>query len=457
MSILNNALSGTQAAQIALSAASQNIANVKTAGYSRQGAVLATISPYGDLRSPGNGVQVSALQRFSDSYKVHQVWNAAANLGQYTPQQAYLTQLERVMGDDASSINNGLDGFFSALNAATLEPTSMPLRQQIITAANTLSQRFNSLNDLLNNQRNAVKEQLAAAVSQINLLSADIGELNKQIAALKVSGGNASALMDARDQRVQSLAGLVGVQVLEQPDGAYNVSLRDGQPLVIKGTVATLSLNVASSGMPTLQVDFANQSFSTTGANLGGQLGGLADFQLNTLLPLQQSVSAIAKTVADSVNAQLAAGTDLNGDPGAALLVYDPTGANGLLQVAAGIEARQLAFSADGTLGDNGNLLKLIDLKGQTISTASTGTVTLGDANTQLLGQLGMASKQNQSLLATAQTVSDQAASNWSETSGVNQDEEAVNLMEFQQMYQANLKVIATANQLFDSVLEMMA
>jgi flagellar hook-associated protein 1 FlgK len=456
MSIINNALSGSLASQLALTATSQNIANAKTEGYSRQGALLAAIGPRGDAHSPGSGVEVSSLIRFSDSYKVHQMWRAASDLGERSTPQPYLTQLEQVMGDDASSINSGLDAFFGALNATTLDPSSKPLRGQVITAANALVQRFNSLDEVLRNQRASVLQQLDAIVPQVNLLTADVAELNAKIAAMQSTGGNASALIDARDQRIDTLSGLVGIEVLDQPDGTRSVSLRSGQPLVIGSTAATMSSQINASGSQTLKVAFANETFTMTGGNLGGQLGGLADFQQNTLLPLQQSIVDIASAVAGQVNSQLAAGTDMNGNtPGSPLFVFDPTRANGLLQVAAGIQADDLAFSGDGTAGDSTNLHKLIALKGQPVAVSSLGTVLLGDANTQLLGKLGMDSKQNQSLLDTAETIRTQAKDNWAATSGVNTDEEAVNLMEFQKMYQANMKVIAVANQLFDSTLAM--
>jgi flagellar hook-associated protein 1 len=456
MSIINNALSGSQAAQLALSATSQNIANAKTEGYTRQGALLSAIGPRGDAHSPGSGVEVSSLIRFSDSYKVHQMWRAASNLGERSTSQPYLTQLEQVMGDDASSINGGLDAFFGALNATTLEPNSKPLRGQIITAANSLALRFNSLDEVLRNQRASVLQQVDAIIPQVNLLISDIAGLNAKIATMQSTGGNASALSDARDQRIDTLAGLVGVEVLDQPDGTRSVSLRSGQPLVIGNTTATLSMQINASGAQTLKVAFATETFTMTGGNLGGQLGGLADFQQNTLMPLQQSIVDIADAVAKKVNLQLAAGTDMNGNPGKPLFVFDSTSANGLLKVASGIQADDLAFSLDGTTGDSSNLHMLIALKDQPIIASSIGTVLLGDANTQLLGKLGMDSKQNQSLLATAETIRTQAKENWSTTSGVNTDEEAINLMEFQKMYQANMKVIAVANQLFDSTLQMM-
>ena len=79
----------------------------------------------------------------------------------------------------------------------------------------------------------------------------------------------------------------------------------------------------------------------------------------------------------------------------------------------------------------------------------------LSDADTQLVGKLGIDSQQNQSQLTTATTIRQSSEDDWKSTSAVNTDEEAINLVEFQNMYQANMKVIAVANTLFDSTLQM--
>jgi flagellar hook-associated protein 1 FlgK len=129
-----------------------------------------------------------------------------------------------------------------------------------------------------------------------------------------------------------------------------------------------------------------------------------------------------------------------------------------VLRVVDGVLAADLAFSSDPTKpGNSDNLLKVIDVKNLSVTVGSLGSVRMGDANTQMVGRLAMQSQQNQASLATAETVRNQSEESWKSTSGVNQDEEAVSLMQYQQMYQANLKVIAVANQLFDSTLAMMA
>lgn len=128
-----------------------------------------------------------------------------------------------------------------------------------------------------------------------------------------------------------------------------------------------------------------------------------------------------------------------------------------MLQITPGVQPKDLGFSSSATLpGDSGNLLKVIALKNQAISVTSLGSVLMGDAYTQLVSRLGTESQQNQASLTVANTVRTYAQSNWQSTSGVNKDEEAINLVQYQQMYQANMKVISVANQLFDSTLALL-
>jgi flagellar hook-associated protein 1 FlgK len=457
MTIMNNALSGALAAQVALSASSQNIANLQTKGYTRQAALLTATGADAGTRSAGNGVQVSSLLRFSDGYKSQQLWRAASNQGQYAQSQPYLTQLERVMGDDASSLSGGIDKFFGSLNTvAGVDPTSTPLRQQVVTAAGLMAQRFNGLNNVFAAQLQSVRQQRGAIVQSANADIANIAALNLKIAHGKAGGESVSALIDARDLAIDDLATKMALEVSDQPDGTRNVSLRTGQSLVIGGVGGTLAATTGASGGQSFTLDFASTTFGIDAAALGGQLGGLSSYEQDKLLPLQQGVADIARQLADKVNTQLTAGFTMDGRPGTPLFVFNPGSNADMLQVAPGFQTDDLAFSADGTPGDSGNLQKLVGLKSTSINVTTLGNVLVGDADTQLVGKLGVDSQQNQAALKTAETVRTQASDDWQSTSGVNQDEEAVNLVEYQKMYQANMKVMSVANALFDATLQMM-
>ena len=459
MSIINNALSGSLAAQAAINTTSQNIANLQTKGYTRQGVLLSAVAPATGSGGPGFGVEVSKLLRYSDSYKNQQLWRANSELGLRTQSQPYFTQLERVMGDEQTSLSNGVDQFFRALNAAGVDPVSTPLRQQVLTAANAMAQSFNSIYNVTRQQQVSITQQRDAMLPQLNTLSANIAALNNRISQAASLGTNTSALVDERDRAIDSIANLVSVEVLEQPDGSRSVSLRSGQPLVVGNLAGTMAMNTSTTPA-SLELKFAGTTFGLDDTKVGGQLGGIGDFEKNTLQPLQQSLLDMANQLATKVNTTLAAGYKPDGlpgtsTPGTALFSFNATGTGGILGLVPGIQAQDLAFSSNGAPGDSKNLQDLIAIKGQPITLASIGTVLVGDADTQLVGKLAIDSGQNQSLLETASTIRQQSEDDWAATSSVNKDEEAINLVEFQNMYQANMKVIAVANTLFDATLAL--
>jgi flagellar hook-associated protein 1 FlgK len=453
MSLINTALSGAIAAQASLNTTSQNIANLQTKGYTRQGVLLNAIAPGMGTSGAGFGVKVSSLLRFSDSYKTQQMWRANTELAGYAQAQPYLTQLEQVMGDATAGLSVGVDNFFKALNAVGVDPTSTPLRGQVVHTATALAQNINSIYQLTRTQQLSIVQQRGSVIPQFNTLTASIAVLNNRITSATALGTNPSALIDERDRAIDELAQLAALEVIEQDDGTSTVSLKGGQPLISAGVAGTLSID----GSSQLQLTFGNNTFPLDDTRLGGRLGGIGKFEKDTLLPLQASLLDLAEQITTMVNTQHAAGLTPGPPPvaGGDIFQFNGGGTGGIISVVAGFSSADLAFSSDGTPGDSGNLQAMINLKNLTVTLDSVGTVILGDADTQLVGKLAVESKQNQSLIKTATTIRQQAEDDWASTSAVNKDEEAVNLVEFQNMYQANMKVLAVANNLFDATLAM--
>ena len=457
MSMVHNALSGAAAAQAALNAVSQNIANVNTQGYSRQGVVLATRIPApGDPHSAGSGVDVTAIRRFSDDYKNLQLWNAAASRGEVSVLRQYYTQLEQVVANSGSSLSVGLDKFYASLNAVSADVGSAPLRSQVLSEAEALGYRVNNLNRVYATQQSSVNEQRNATLTQLNSLTSNIAALNAQISAADAAGENASGLLDERDRRIDQLAERVDIRVSNQAYGSKTVTLRDGPPLVVGNTAATLRSQTQPDGTQRVTLDFTKEQFVLGRDNLGGQLGGLNHYEQKVLQPMVAAVKDLARELATRINDQLTKGFDLKGQPGKPLFVFDAANPDRMLQLAP-IQAAELGFSADAAKpGNSQNLMAVIAVKDQQAVIGKLGSVTLNDAYAQLSGQLAIASQQNKAAIGTADVVRAEAEKSWKATSGVNNDEEAVNLIEFQKMYQANMKVIAIANELFDSTLAML-
>jgi flagellar hook-associated protein 1 FlgK len=104
-----------------------------------------------------------------------------------------------------------------------------------------------------------------------------------------------------------------------------------------------------------------------------------------------------------------------------------------------------------GGVGDNSNASALAGIAD--LGVLDGGNSTLTDAYAQLTGTVGTATQQAQNGLTAQTALLNQAIASQQNVSGVNLDEEAANLVRYQQSYQAAAQVISVASTLFDSVL----
>ena len=438
MSLLNIGFSGLNASQIALNISAQNIANVNTVGYSRQEAMMGSLSGFGRLDN-GMGVEVTGVRRITDDYLVSQHWRSRSSTGASYAFHQYINTTEQLLGSESMNIAKGLDSFFASLSAALDSPETPAQRSQIVSSAGALANRFGQLNESLLTQEKQIDDQLGSTITQVNSYLKQVAELNTQIGEQASKGVNTSALEDSREQIVRELSTFMEVRVNRQSDGSFSLSLPQGQPLVLAGSSSTLSL-----AGDTLSLSFGPQSFEVPKLQ-GGTLAGVLEYRTTVLRPLRDELNQIAKKLADDFNAKQGAGIDLNGDPGKPLFSYDPLNPSGTLKVADGFTGDHLAFAkAGGGSGDNRNLQELLTIKDSQY-----------DAYSALLGKMAVQSGQAKATMEADANMEKQLATKLSSVSGVNTDEEGVKIMAYTKAYQANAKVISTSDQLFNSILNM--
>lgn len=446
MSLFSIGCSGLNAAQAALNVASNNIANVNTTGYSRQEVQFGSRTP-----ERGLGVSVDSIRRITDSYLTSQQWRSASATGFNQSYEQYINTTEQVLGSDAMSITKGVDAFFAALSAAAESPESSASRQQIVSTSQALAGRFNQLAVTFGGQQQQLNEQMATTVQQINGQSQQVAALNKQIIEVAANAGDTSALEDQRDQAVLALAKQLDVKVNRQADGSLSLSLAQGQPLVLGSNASTLNLQG-----DTLSLQFGPQRFPVE-QKMQGSLGGLLAYGQEVLKPTLQELGTMASKLAEAMNSQQAAGFDMNTPrtQGKPLFSFDANDPASTLTLSSGFQPEDLAFGAskldasgnkvaEGGVGDNRNLLAMLALKDQHY-----------DAYSKLLGKVAVGSSQAKAELAASQQLAKQVSDKVMSVSGVNLDEEGVSIMQYSKAYQANAKVISTADQLFNELLGM--
>ncbi|MDH0174427.1 lateral flagellar hook-associated protein LfgK [Aeromonas dhakensis] len=438
MSLLNIGFSGLNSAQIALNITAQNIANVNTIGYSRQEAMMGSLSGFGRLDN-GQGVEVTGVRRITDDYLVSQHWRSRSATGASYSFHQYINTTEQLLDSESMNIAKGLDSFFASLSAALDSPETPAQRSQIVSSAGALANRFGQLNESMLTQEKQIDDQLNSTVSQVNSYLKQVAELNIQISEQASKGVNTSVLEDSREQIVRELSTFMEVRVNRQSDGSFSLSLPQGQPLVLAGSSSTLSL-----AGDKLSLSFGPQSFDIPKLH-GGSLAGVMEYRTTVLRPLRDELNQIAKKLADDFNAKQGGGVDLHGNPGKPLFTYDPLNPSGTLKIADGFIGDDLAFAkAGGGSGDNRNLQDLLTIKDDQY-----------DAYSALLGRMAVQSGQAKATMTADANMEKQLATKLSSVSGVNTDEEGIKIMAYTKAYQANAKVISTSEQLFTSILNM--
>ncbi|HET7836997.1 MAG TPA: flagellar basal body rod C-terminal domain-containing protein, partial [Variovorax sp.] len=160
------------------------------------------------------------------------------------------------------------------------------------------------------------------------------------------------------------------------------------------------------------------------------------------------ATSAVTVTLANGTATTYAAGAPVPYTAGAQISF------DGLSMAMTGTPANGDTFTIgknSGGVSDGSNALLLGALQRQ--STMGNGTTTFNGAYSQLVSEVGNKAMEIKVATKTQESVTSQIKASQQSISGVNQDEETANLLMFQQMYQANAKVIQTASTIFDAIL----
>jgi len=320
MGILSIGVSALTANRQAMDTTGHNIANVNTEGYSRQRVDFATRSPnFTGVGYIGSGVEVSAITRQYDQFISSQVRSSLSVTSELQVYYDNASQLDEMVADADVGLQPILQNFFDALQGLANDPTSTSARQLVLAEAESMADRFHYFDQQFESTRTTLNDRIEASVTEINRLAQDIAAINNDIK--NAYGSTPNDLLDERDQLVNELSQLVDIQVLEQSDGAYNVFIGKGQPLVMAYDAANLTTQPSGLDPTHLEIAF-NYSFGTqivTDQISGGVIGGMVRFRDEILDPAQNRVGLVALGLANDLNAQHQLGLDLDGLAGSAL------------------------------------------------------------------------------------------------------------------------------------------
>ena len=446
---LSTALSGLIAEQGALEATTNNVANVNTPGYSREVPVLVASDPV--VVAPltyGSGVTLQSIESIRDPILESQIQQQTQGQGQYSALATALQQTQVNFTTSTSDIGTSISNFFNSINQLSANPSDLSLRQDVLTAADNLATSFNATANNLTQQRTSLDLNVVQQVGQINQLTQQIASLNGQISNLENVGESAGTFIDQRQQAIDQLSSLVDVSVIPA-DNSLTLTTANGAPLVTGQQNFQLTTQTNSQGLH----DIYSEGNDITSQITSGQLGGTIEARDQEIPAIQTQLDTLAAGLANSVNGVQVAGFDLNGNAGTDLFNPPPAsgvGAAASLSVAI-TDPSLIAASSDGSPGSNGNAEALYALSNQAVIDGQSPTDYYSNIVFNVGTDVSNASAQQTASAAVLQQLNDQRAS----VSGVSLDEEAANMVQYQDAYEASAQVITTINDMMYAVIQM--
>jgi flagellar hook-associated protein 1 len=443
------ALSGLAAEQGALAATTNNVANVNTPGYTREVPILVTNDPVvlGNLTF-GSGVDLQSIESIRDPILESRIQQETQIQGQLNALVSALQQTQVNFTGNSGDIGTAISNFFNSINQLSTSPADLSVRQGVLTAADNLATAFNVTANNLTAQRGSLDQSVTQTVGQVNQLSQQIAQLNTQIANLQNAGESAGTFLDQRTQLIDQLSGLVDVSVIPS-DNTLTLTTANGSVLVAGQQSYQLQTQTDPSGVQHIYA----QNVDITASITSGQLGGLLAARDQQVPALQNQLDTLAAGLANAVNGVQTTGFDLKGNAGTNLFNPPPasgTGAAASLSVAI-TDPSLIAASSDGTPGSNGNAEALYALSNQSIIGGQTPAGYYSGIVFDVGNATANATAEQNASSQVLQQLNDQRSS----LSGVSLDQEAANMVQYQQAYSASAQVITTINDMMYAVINM--
>jgi flagellar hook-associated protein 1 len=228
-SALWTALSGLRATQAQIQVVSGNVANVQTAGYSREILPQQTV-----VNAASTSVATGAVQRVVDQVLNTNLTNQTTIASAASTLDTYYQQIDSLLGQVGSgaTINDALNQFSSALQAAATTPQDPVAQGAAVSAGQALAQTLNQLSAGIESIRQGTDLAISTDVATLNTALQSIANINTQVSQLKAEGQSTAVLQDQRDQALNQVAQLIGVTSFITSDGAMMVMTPTGQTLV---------------------------------------------------------------------------------------------------------------------------------------------------------------------------------------------------------------------------------
>jgi flagellar hook-associated protein 1 len=479
-SALSSALSGLTANSRMAEVAASNVSNALTEGYARREVSLSSRV----IGMTGVGVTINGVTRHVNRGLLQDLRLSNASLGSRDTTKDFLLQFEKTLGtpDQASSLSGRIAALEKSLIEAAARPESEARLAAVIDAARWLTQGMTDTSDKIQQARQSADASIATQVERVNSALRGVADINKKIRVSTVAGQDTTALMDQRQQLIDQISGIVPLREVARDNGQvalYTTGgsvLLDGRPSVLGFTATgfiTPDMTLASAALSGLTVNGQAISTSPAGGRLGeGSLSALFDLRDRIAPESQIQIDAIARDLIERFETP---GLDPTAVPGAAGLFTDDgapfdalseTGLAGRLRLTDLVQPESggalwrlrdgLGAASAGAPGYSGQLTAwsgaLTAARAPASGGFTAGARTFADLASELVSSVTVRrlSSETEASFATARA---DGLRTELLRDGVDTDDEIQRLLQIEQAYAANARVIQTVDDMIQTIL----
>ena len=494
------ARSGLLHTQRALSNAADNVANAETEGYTRKRIVAEAVSVSGQ----GMGVRSLGPMREVDTALTNEMNKRRSAKSAAELRDSVLSRINEAHGDPekGESLGDLVSKLRTSFVELRLDPSQVVKQQAVVlNSAQNIVQRFNDVARVVGETRQAAHDGIVQRVAQINSTLREIAVLKDDVVERTSTGTPTADAEDKLDTAFARLSELLEVKPIRQANGGILLLGAGGItiPLQKTGDVFSVSGAVIApdnfyGGSGTIPAITINGN-DVTRQLIGGKLGEAITLRDQTLPRYQAELDVAAAELADRFRAEgLRLFTDTNGtvpDPNLAYAGSAQVGLANRIQINSAVRA-DIRLLRDGTetltgppsftpnpVGGPAGFVTLIDrILSNTFGETSASGASWGGFATSGLGPDGTLSSPFGSLrtiedytaLVTASQTADSAAATsaletakqfseglearFNRESRVDVDSEMASLIQLQNAYAANARVMTTAQSMWTTLFE---
>lgn len=451
--------------QTAIQTTSHNITNKSTEGFSRQKVDFITNPSVGEGRfQMGTGVRGAAISRVNNPWIEKQIEAQNSQFSHLDQKTQALGRLEAALNEqNVKGINNAIGNFFNSFRELANTPESAVARTQVREAGLALVKQFQEAHKQISSAQKDMNQTIEYSIVEVNQLAKDLAITNEKIQNIELGGADsANDERDHRDALLKKLSEKIDISYAEDPkSGMVNVTA--GKSAILVSGTSFLPLKTGKGDNDqTVVLQELSQGGTTvdiTDHFKSGQVGAALEVRDVTSQSMLDSLNDLAYNMTNEVNRAHREGYDRqNGIGGNFFELQDPSMPFDISNLTLSRDitkdiGRIAAASKPNAPGDNTVANLIHSLQGQRMMEG--GKYSFDDYYNSKVGEIGVLTQSVTSEMESQKNTLEQLKNMRESVSGVSLDEEAAKLIEYQKSYEASARLIKTADEMFDTVLNL--